>query len=259
MFLLYYFIFLVFYLLEISIVSFFHFLLDHEFYIIEDWIYRHNWFLIIFIKVLSGLVFINLFNIDNFGFDKKKYLNKFNLIPNKVVFVTFVFINSCLISLGSMELNKSGDFNILMIIFSYFGAVLYLGLDVFILSELIKKSKLSSKLLKLLIFIGISLLFTEISNLVIVSKSKYFKFLVVDFIFLMLINEYFKSKRISFSFLVYIIAPSFCLFGLDPIWGDTFSIFHFKKVIGLQYYILLWVISFFYLKYNQNNKLKEGY
>jgi hypothetical protein len=68
--LLYYFgysiLFLIFHLATISLVSFFHFLLDHDMSVIENWLYRNAWEMILLSKALAGFIIIKALQLNNY-------------------------------------------------------------------------------------------------------------------------------------------------------------------------------------------------
>ena len=66
---------------------------------------------------------------------------------------------------------------------------------------------------------------------------------------LLLSGEDFKGGSNVVIFLLVFVAPLAAFFGLDPVWGEDFSIFKLSSRINLSFLVVIWMISFTYYKY----------
>ena len=81
------------YLIIVSILAYFHFLLDHSLSVIEDWIFDHGWEIVIASKLLSLFIIVNFLNVQT---DERaplrKYLLDFKRNTPREIFVIIMFL-----------------------------------------------------------------------------------------------------------------------------------------------------------------------
>ena len=117
-------------LVLISIVSYFHLLLNHSISTIGDWIVDRGWTLIVISKLF---VFILVYQFVRLKSDYlvlfKKYFKNAIQWPRQEMYVCLLFLIIGLVSLGSIEWNSSLIFELDRIALSGIGSFLFFAFD----------------------------------------------------------------------------------------------------------------------------------
>ena len=237
----------VFYLVILSISTFFHFLLEHRLGVIEDWLFEFGWQLIILAKVLSFVTLISFYTIK---FDVGNPLVQFfyegdRPILTKVLKLVF-FLLTTVILFGSFEL--SGKENLLKILASYTSTVIFFSLDLLflIITHLVWKIDEDEKFLSILIQSTIFVVASAISFFE--NNSETYIFLAHFFILMQIsIGQLRTSWTNPLLYLMLIVAPITSVIGVDPVWKGNFSLF--QPYFGQNYIYLytILVIGFSYV------------
>lgn len=234
--------------LFLSIVSFFHFLLDHRMADIQDWVYFHSWEILSLCKILSLVTvtrFTGLYSSERNPFlhllrDKRGDLNKNVLTACFAVLVGLYFVGqpkaTHLMSIEAIHYLTSG-----------LGTFIFFLTEILVVMAINTDREVSDRYWSYEI-----ILFSLISFLV----HKYFflfnsKWEPATILFLMFC---FWLLRLSRKFLwinsvipvLFIAVPSFAFFGLDPLWGDQYALFRFSyRGTFLEYFVFFGLAAFY--------------
>ena len=252
--------FVIFYLSCISTVSFFHFQLGHDLSVIEEWIDRNIWSLIIFSKAASFLIVLKGHRLNNYqsvglrGFLKS---TRFELNAKFIVAIFFlnVFIKLLLDSLGAFSFNE----NIERKTFStFFGNTLFYLLDILLLVIMgvnfklqFKKSLLTFGLYFCLFLLSTVAVITNIGSLWTIAFIHFFNLLLVSYSF----------PKDLFSLMVYslFIGVSASFYGLDI---QSYGIVGLRSSMESPFVIIgvtgIWVLFALFIGKNDSYLMKSA-
>ncbi len=237
-------------LVLLSIIAFFHFLLDHRLADIQDWVFFHGWEILGLGKLLSLAVmsrFLGVLSIERRPFFSLIQLKKG--IWRKEVFICLVFSLLGLIIIGSPFQEPNYEFSFYRIVVNSFGVAIFFLSEAFLLLalnewmplkrgqwpiEIICFSFLSFVIHKSLFVFGTGWDGTVIFHLIMV------------YFFLKLRGDH--AWLHSCVYTVLYIVPLCVFFGVDPLWADKFSFFRFSHTIGGVEVGVFTVLSIFYLR-----------
>ena len=243
-------LFLVTHLSFISLVSFFHFLLDHDMAVIENWLYRNAWEMIVFSKTLSAFIIIKALKLNNYFINSLFSILKMDIWkPTRKVLVFVLFISVlfyALIMQFSGELinnTKEAEFTYI----SYFGSVLFYFIDFLVINVLIRNFKVTQKRKVFALILTLTIFFLFFTKATLPYIDKYFIFLVLHYLTLLLFL--FKERKNIMNPLLYsliIIGPFSSLYGLDIVWDNAHSIYSYKESLPLAGICGVWLIGLGY-------------
>ncbi len=245
-----------FHLLVISIISFFHLILNHGLGTIAEWINERGWQLIIFSKIFVIFVFLQFYSLKFKVIDKVNsfYRNGF-MLPRTDFVTVSVFFYIGMLGLGQTKLNDAIIWEFDNLLLSYTGIVIFFLVDfVFLLLlnanyNLRKEDRLLSVFLHALIFY----LGTWFSFQYEFIKVDTFFFFI--FFFLLYLGQWRRDNwTFPILFLFLVIAPISTFFGFDPVWQDQYSLFHFSASINNVEFNTLIFLSILYLQYKSSSK-----
>lgn len=231
-----------------SIIAFFHFLLDHDLGVIEDWISNKGWEVLMMAKLSVCYIFLKFITIK---FDSRNLFKSF-LVRNfmhprkEIIAVVFILLLFTLV-LGNPEKTPLFKIERLKIIISFFSIFLFYMADVFIVRFLnmqysldYRRESLQNLLFPLIFFVMSGTTFLYGKNMT---------FLIFfNFLFCLYISRFKKDDWFAcVLFLILYVCPMGALFGLDPIWGDTFSPFKMSNDLKISYFMVLAFILIGYL------------
>lgn len=252
-------IFVTIFVLMSSVGAFFHFLLDHEISIVENWLHNNTWEIITLSKLLSLFVVIKWFSIRLYELTTIKELSKTLLNwPKGEAFVISTF---CLVSFLALGKPAPSEHNYIYWyhnIASYFGVFLFYALE-FILIVYLKEvfGALEGRKLFLTKF-SFLVTFTIAYRLTIPDYYQLNFYSIFCFATLLyLVDRNLKSWSNVVCFLVVFVCPMATVFGMDPVWGDDYSLFNFTDKFNNLLMLLVWLISFCYYKFR--NQLIYSY
>ena len=249
----YYFIycvlFLLFYLALVSTISFFHFLLDHEMGIIENWLNRNTWETLIVSKVLSGLCTVKSLMLNNYNYHSFQSFFKEKLMaPDSRVYVIVLFIVIFLYALlnqfGSELINKEAEFSFSFA--SYLGSVFFYLIDIFVIFYAFTHTDLSKRQRTLLtILVPIFFYITTKIALPYVEKYTLFIFLHIVTMCILMFRGYKNfTNLILYSLLV--IGPLSTLLGIDLVWDNSYAFYTYPKTVPIIGIVLIWLSALVY-------------
>ncbi len=124
----------------ISVVSCFHFMLDHNIGIIEDWLYGHAWEILITAKLIALYLYTSFFSFCQF--EKHQFLNlKAMLAGNRLSYGIGIFYSYAVILLLNRGLfeNPLGNINYPLQLICILGLFTLFGSDAFVVGQLYRK------------------------------------------------------------------------------------------------------------------------
>lgn len=257
--LIYFFFYIVlwgFHLILISLISFFHLLLDHNIRTIGDWIGDRGWTLIIISKIIVfylTMLFVNLKTKKLFSV--KSYFRNSIQTPRLEVFVTILFLLIGLMGIGEMSFNSTMIVEIDRLFLSILGTFVFFAVDYVLLVILdvfypIREESLRHK--RLVIF---SILFYFFSAATFIYEQTITTKLFAMFALLLYSGEWRrKNWTLPAIFLCVFIIPSFSLMGLDPVWGETYAPIIASRKIGTFSIFVLIAFAVGYLQYTLKKK-----
>lgn len=234
-----------------SVGAFFHFLLDHEISVVESWLHKNTWEMIILSKLTSLFLIIKWFSIKLYEFTTFKMLMKRLLTwPKGEAIVVSTFCLVSFIVLGKIVIS---DYNYpywYQYIASYVGIFLFFGLEFVLMAYVnevvtpLEGTELKIAKISYLSFFMISYL-TTIPDYYDLSFYSMFCFATL----LYLADKGLNNWSNVVCFLLIFVCPIASIFGLDPVWGNDYSYFRFQDKFNNLLMLLVWFISFCYYKY----------
>lgn len=252
---LFYFVLWSFHLVLISLISYFHLLLNHNIRTIGDWIGDRGWFLIIISKVFIfylALLFIRL-KSKKINLVRSYFRNSIQL-PRKEIIVALIFLLIGLMGLGKMSLNSTLIFELPRMILSAAGTFIFFAVDYAMLVILEIFFPLHTKRdsnRKLLLF---PLLFYYCTYATFIYEQTVSFKLYAYFFLLLYLGEWRRRNwTLPMLFLLAFLVPSYTLLGLDPVWSSSYSFLAMEKNISSFSIFILIGFAIYYLHRTQKN------
>lgn len=246
-------LFILIHLMLVSIFSFFHFLLDHEMGMIENWLSLNGWEIIAISKLFAFGVMTKLTQVNSYSDTSfSKELWAIEKIPSKKALALIFFLLVMFYSLlsqfgGGIQSNQILDE---LFLSSFIGSILFFGIDIVFIMVVISyfQLKLNHPIQLLCVLL---ILFLISSKIVLPYIGKYSVFLVVHFVSL-----FYLSRRNNLGdllvYLAIVVAPLSSFFGIDLIWDNSYSIFTYSKELPVLGVFLIWTVA---LGYYHRSKL----
>ncbi len=214
-------------LIILSVIIFFHFLLDHRLADIQDWIFFHGWEVLILGKLLSlgGMSrFIGILSSERNPL--LHILSGARGFFKLEVIVAIVFMTIALLVVGKPEFQIANKWSFYPLLISYLGHIALFGGDALFILVLNKAIPLKRRAwsFEVVLFSAISFLIHKVIFLFGIEWNAHiiFSFILI-FYSLKLRSELVWLHSLTLTLLF--VAPFFTLFGLDPLWGSRFSPF----------------------------------
>lgn len=237
----------------ISFSSFFHFILDHNLSMIEEWAFDKSWEISIVAKLVSLFVILKFILIKSeTRFIRKEILPKqsFASIP-MCIYVVIAFLFGLLMWLGNPVFESVRSFSIIKLLISWFGMIVFYGSDLLVLYSLKKyyHLKRSRRLLQLLFY---PVMFYFCSKGIFLNNRNIDSFVIFTMFILMLVAEFERDQFVlPLILLLSIFAPLAIFFGIDPLWGSTYSLFVMQNSYQLSSLFIISTIILYYLMYKK--------
>lgn len=243
-------------LIMISLVSFFHLLLDHNIRTIGDWISDRGWTLIIISKLLVlylGMQFINL-KTNKISSIRSFFRNSIQT-PRLEMFTALLFLLIGLCGLGQVGANSKMIFEFNRLFLSALGTFILFAVDyllMIILDIFYPIREDAERRQRLFLFPLLFYFFTGATFIYELTIS--FK-LYSLFLLLMYVSEWRrKNWTLPLLFLLAFIIPAYTLIGLDPAWADVYSLFSAEKKISSFTFLILIAFALGYLQFQLKKK-----
>lgn len=243
-------------LILISLISYFHLLLNHNIRTIGDWIGDRGWALIIISKVLIFYLAQQFIRLKSKKINLvRSYFRNSIQLPRKEVIVSLVFLIIGLMGLGRITLNHTLIFEIDRMILSVVGTFVFFSVDYALLIVLEIFFPLESaidKNRKLFLFPLLFYYFTYATF--IYEQTVSFRLYAFFFLLLYLGEWRRRNWTLPLLFLLTFIIPSYALLGLDPVWSSSYTFFTVTNVISSFSIFILIGFTVAYLHRTQRNK-----
>lgn len=245
-------------LISLSLINFFHFMLNHKMSVIDTWILDRSYQLMIMEKLIAFLIIF---------FFRGTFRSKENLLGQRGVFSdekfphreTIVFTMTTVVltfSMGAIQSLSASFTQVVKIIFCYFGTTLVLLLDCLVMKVFLsgkeKRDKVYDFVFMMVFFV--SMFFFQ---------DKIFRYqgdeIYYFFFFHMLAGVLFWHRKFNFFdalfFTLFGIGPIVTFIGLEPIWAGKYSPFSLDHSLGIYLPPALFIL---YLSLILKSKLLPG-
>lgn len=258
---LFYFVLWVLHLILISLISYFHLLLNHNIRTIGDWIGDRGWTLIIISKLLIFYLSLQFIRLKSKKISHlKSYFRNSLQVPRKEIFVALIFLLLGLSGLGKLDVNPSLIFEFSRIIYSVVGTFIFFSVDyalLIVLEIFFPLEDVKEKNQKLFLF---PLLFYYFSYATFIYEQAVSFKLYAFFFLLLYVGEWRRRNwTIPLLFLIAFLVPAYALFGLDPVWGSSYTIFSAGRAISSASVFILIGFAVGYLRHVQKNNPEHIY
>lgn len=243
-------LFLIFHLASISLVSFFHFLLDHDMAVIENWLYRNAWEIIVFAKIFAAFIIIKALKLNNYFINSLLSILRTDIWkPTRTLIVLIFFLSilfyALILQFGGELINNTKETDFAYV--SYLGSVFFYLVDFLVVNILVRNLEIRSKRKFFALSIVLLILFLAFTKATLPYINKYFIFLILHFSTLLILL--FKERKNMINPLLYtlvIIGPFSSLYGLDIVWENAHSIYTYKETLPVIGITGIWLIGLGY-------------
>lgn len=236
----------------VSLIAFFHFLLDHDMSVVENWLNYNAWEILIISKfsafyLMIKIIRLNIYDLPRF---RKKLFSK-RWLPNLEILIFVIFMNVMALAIVD-NLIGGGKFyedrNYSLVLISFIGNAFYYLIDLLMISDLIEIFEIEKKRNKLIITFICAFLFILTTNVL----QPYGKpdQIVIFLYFITLVLIYFKdSKNTGNIFLVtfFLISSFVVLYGHDLVWKKQNALLDFQGEVPMIGIIFSWIIGMLYV------------
>ncbi|OFZ27860.1 MAG: hypothetical protein A2381_07640 [Bdellovibrionales bacterium RIFOXYB1_FULL_37_110] len=220
-----------FYLVLISIISFFHFMLGHKISEIQEWILGYGWQLIILSKLMAFFCIFQIIGLDAYYKDLYRYITEKKIKKfDRNILILILFTAVFFITLGQPVIIPHHQFQMIRFALALVGITAFYVADLILIVALQIVYPLDKRtlVLRLLIF---PLLFLLSSKLTYTFAENINIFVWGQFFVTMYLLNIDRNNYLSVLLYITITSAVFVFCGGDPVWGNLFSIFKFEKPI----------------------------
>ena len=252
-------------LILVSLVAFFHFLLDHGLGIIEEWIFQHSYEILILSKLLSlvGILsFVNVWMEEKRPF--RELLANTSIFPHYKIFAISLLQICVIMFFGAPQWKFNGDISLLKTAMSFVGTIFFYLTDVVLLISLDRVIPLTGRAIWLSHFIC-SIMFWGIAKFTFFYGANVGSFIFFNGFFCFYLARYGKSNwTFPLTWLVLVVAPLASFMGMDMLWKNTYALFELTRKIGKVELFILVLVSVLYLSgtlskwYNASKRGRYG-
>jgi hypothetical protein len=243
-------------LILISLISYFHLLLNHNIRTIGDWIMDRGWALIILSKILIFYIALQFVRLKSNKMTKvRSFLRNSIQLPRKEIIVALFFCLIGLMGVGKMSPNHSLILEIDRILLSIIGTFIFFSVDyalVVVLEIFFPLETEIEKRQKLFVF---PLLFYAFSYSTFLYEQTVSFRLYAFFFLLLYVGEWRRRNwTLPMLFLIAFLIPIYAFMGLDPVWSSSYSLFRAESTITTFSLFVLIGFAIYYLERVQRKK-----
>ncbi|MCY4643285.1 MAG: hypothetical protein OXB88_01570 [Bacteriovoracales bacterium] len=236
------------YLFVISIFSFFHFILGHEFNLIEIFVQENIWMVLTISKLIGFFIIYQYYKIQSFKHSLTwAYLTKSFELPSRSFYVVLTFLFLFFVIQLRPELNEKWSF--VDVVGHFVGHSVYFFTDFLVVSYLIKVDRPKTKG-DTTLTLSLASLFFGVLSYVIVPSGENFSFFFVFGFFLMLFF-YIRKEGWGASVWVLLFFNNVLnvFFGQDIFVEENIGLFHCERGLGWPEISLAFILCLIYLKF----------
>lgn len=231
-------------LVIVSLISFFHFLLDHKLGVIEDWVFDKGWEIVLLVKISAFYViqkFVHLPSLSRQPF-RDLILETWKR-PSRNLFALSVAAFFVILFFSSPEANIEHGANVFKSIMSYISSSIVILLDVLLLLSLrfhhgfgSWESRFAIILMAGLYSVGNNALFPFALDF---GAREFFLHLTV-----LQLSLWGRDNWSDPAFFIgLVIAPMIAVLGFDPVWGSRFSLFASNQTADVSVAAGIWLLT----------------
>lgn len=235
----------------VSLVAFFHFLLDHDMAVVENWLNYNAWEILVVSKFSAFFLMIRIIRLNLYDLPKfRRRLFRKRWIPNLEAIVFVIFMNVMVLAIvdtlgGGFKFFNQREYNLVFI--SYIGNIVFYLIDVFLIFDLFETFEIKKKRNKLILIFLTGLTFLITTNVL----QPYGKpdQLIIFLYFVTLLLSYFKNpKNLGNTALILFFQVAFfiILYGHDLVWKKQNALVNYQGNIPIIGVLLSWLIGMFY-------------
>lgn len=238
---LFYFVLWSVHLILVSLISYFHLLLNHNIRTIGDWIVDRGWALIILSKISIFYIALQFIRLKSKKINLvRSYFRNSIKLPRKEILTALLFLLVGLMGLGNIGLNKTLIFELDRMIFSVAGTFVFFSVDyalLIVLEIFFPISEVKDRNRRLFIFPLLFYCFTYATF--IYEQTVTFKLYAFFFLLLYLGEWRRRNWTMPLLFLVAFLIPCYAFFGMDPVWRSNYSFLRMERSISSSSFFIL--------------------
>lgn len=234
-----------------SIGAFFHFLLDHEISIVEAWLHNNQWEILILSKLTTLFLLNRWFKMRLYHLKSVRELAR-ELVswPEPKAVVVSIFMTISYATIGQTDYIPQNLGYWYHHMASFLGIFLFFGIEFIVIAYLEDVLNQDQDPPRLWLGLCFTAIFTAAFRLSVPDYYGLIPHIVLCYTSLIYLSgKRFKSWSNVVCFLVLFVAPMGSILGLDPVWGDDFSLFRVAKQPNMAFLAVIWVLSFSYYNY----------
>ena len=239
------------YVLVVSLVAFFHFLLEHHFGVIEEWIFERGYNVLLVCKVVAlGIVFHFLNIYSELKYPIRDFLKMDYIIPWPKIIVIIFFLLVMMVIFGHPYQKPWSEVFYFKILAGFVGSFFFFFLDIVLLVVLEYVIPLGNRKI-----IPYTLLVSMIFYMVAKSTFLYADGMDVLVLFNAFLCFYLVRYRslnwfLPALYLFFFVSVSSSFLGMDPLWKGAYSFFQMSVRPGFLELSAMALIVVAYLKYD---------
>lgn len=244
----------------VSVVAFFHFLLDHDMSVVENWLTRNAWEMLCLSKLVALFAIMNVIRLNLYTDTTViHYLKKLEFKPDHqvIVFIFFVLAADLMLVLNSPLSYTLRELEFSATVTSFFGSATFYFLDMILIVYLMELFPILKKRNKIILLTFFTIIFLIVTN-IIHPYSKVNTLYMVLFYSSLVITLFLFPKNmgnliwLSSSF----IGLSCIIFGQDLVWSNSYSLIIQNRILPPIGHLACWFIGVIYLV--KSVKLEAG-
>lgn len=240
-----------------SVVTFFHFKLEHNLKIINEWIFDNGWEIVSLGKVFASYLFLKFILVASI--QRKPFRELFLsgiLFPTAEILVLLGGLIFFFIFAGGGQLEPLAKASFVRSVVISLGIMTFYMTDIFVLLGIQKIYPIREKY-RLLIIPVISLVLFLFSKMI-YPFAKGMDTLVLSNLILFQVLMGWKKYNWTLASLLclFFVVPAAVFTGLDPVGGHEFSLFALSSEIGGVIYFIIVSLSVSYLFYKHKTDRK---
>jgi len=236
----------------VSIVAFFHFLLDHELSVVENWLSRNAWELLCLSKIIAlysitRVIKLNLYD-DNSLINHIKKLD-FKPMPQVIIFIFYILV----MDLGMLLRSTSMVYNIRSLevgyaLTSFLGSAVFFFLDMILVVLLLELFPVKKKRNKIILLSFFTLMFLIVTNVIYPYSKVNILYLIIFYSTLGITLFKFPDNIGNLIWLATsFIGLSSIIFGQDLVWSSNYSLLQNSNNLPIIGHLICWLIGMIYL------------